>query len=47
MIKETDGDHFEEMRSLEQNLTFEAAKKEFFKRNVLFEEAQMKTLGHL
>ena len=26
MIKETDGDHFEEMRSLEQNLTFEAAK---------------------
>lgn len=45
MIKETDGDHFEERRSLEQNLTFEAAKKEFFKRNVLFEEAQMKTLG--
>ena len=34
MIKETDGDHFEEMRSLEQNLTFEAAKKEFSKRNV-------------
>ena len=27
MIKETDGDHFEEMRSLEQNLTFDAAKK--------------------
>ena len=27
MIKETDGDHFEEMRSLEQNLTFESAKK--------------------
>ena len=24
MIKETDGDHFEEMRSLEQNLTFDA-----------------------
>ena len=45
MIKETDGDHFEEMRSLEQNLTFEAAKKEFSKRNVLFGEAQMKTLG--
>ena len=43
MIKETDGDHFEEMRSLEQNLTFEAAKKEFSKRNVLFGEAQMKT----
>lgn len=45
MIKETDGDHFEEMRSLEQNLTFEAAKKEFSKRNVLFGEVQMKTLG--
>ena len=45
MIKETDGDHFEEMRSLEQNLTFEAAKKEFSKRNVLFGEDQMKTLG--
>ena len=29
MIKETDGNHFEDMRSLEQNLTFEAAKKEF------------------
>lgn len=27
MIKETDGDYFEEMRSLEQNLTFESAKK--------------------
>ena len=25
MIKETDGDYFEEMRSLEQDLTFEAA----------------------
>ena len=45
MIKETDGDHFEEMRSLEQNLTFGAAEKEFSKRNVLFGEAQMKTLG--
>lgn len=26
MIKETDGNHFEKMRSLEQNLTFEYAK---------------------
>ena len=33
------------MRSLEQNLTFEAAKKEFSERNVLFGETQMKTLG--
>ena len=30
MIKETDGDHFEDLRSLEQNLTFQAAKKVFF-----------------
>lgn len=45
MIKETDGDHFEEMRSLEQNLTFEYAKKTFEERNVKFGPAQMKTLG--
>lgn len=45
MIKETDGDYFEEMRSLEQDLTFEAAKQEFSERNILFGEAQMKTLG--
>lgn len=45
MIKETDGDHFEEMRSLEQNLTFESAKKIFAERNVKFGLAQMKTLG--
>ena len=45
MIKETDGDHFEEMRSLEQNLTFESAKKVFAERNVKFGFTQMKTLG--
>ena len=45
MIKETDGDYFEEMRSLEQNLTFESAKKIFAKRNVKFGLTQMKTLG--
>lgn len=45
MIKETDGDRFEEMRSLEQNLTFEAAEKEFAERNVLFGQAQRITLG--
>lgn len=45
MIKETDGDRFEEMRSLEQRLTFESAKKTFAKRNVAFGTAQMKTLG--
>ncbi len=45
MIKETDGDHFEEMRSLEQKLTFESAKKIFAERNVKFGVTQMKTLG--
>ncbi len=45
MIKETDGDHFEEMRSLEQNLTFEKVGKEFAGRNIKFGQAQMKTLG--
>ena len=47
MIKETDGDHFEEMRSLEQNLTFESAEKEFAERNLLFGDVQKKTLGIL
>lgn len=47
MIKETDGDHFEEMRSLEQNLTFENAEKEFAERNLLFGDVQKKTLGIL
>ena len=45
MIKETDGDHFEEMRSIEQNLTFEKARKEFADRNIKFGQIQMKTLG--
>ena len=45
MIKETDGDRFEEMRSLEQNLTFESAKKTFAERNIKFGPVQMKTLG--
>lgn len=45
MIKETDGDNFESMRSLEQNLTFHAAKAQFSKRNVAFTPAKMQTLG--
>lgn len=45
MIKETDGDSFESMRSLEQNLSFEAAKKQFEKRNTPFDPAKMQTLG--
>lgn len=45
MIKETDGDRFEEMRSLEQELTFKTAEKEFSDRNIPFGQVQMKTLG--
>ncbi|MCD8150465.1 MAG: putative DNA binding domain-containing protein [Clostridiales bacterium] len=45
MIKETDGDHYEEMRSLEQDLTFDATANEFAKRNIAFGSAQMRTLG--
>lgn len=44
MIKETDGDRFEGMRSLNQELTFEAARKEFELRNVEFGPQQMRTL---
>lgn len=45
MIKATDGDCFEEMRSLEQNLTFDVANKEFTKRNLEFSQAKMISLG--
>lgn len=45
MIKETDGDNFEEMRSLEQDLTFQAAQAEFSQRDIPFGPSQMKTLG--
>ena len=45
MIKETDGDSFEAMRSLEQELTFEAAEKEFLLRDIEFGVQQMRTLG--
>ncbi len=45
MIKETDGDNYEDMRSLLQELTFEKANEEFNKRNIEFGTAQMKTLG--
>lgn len=44
MIKETDGDSFETMRSLEQSLTFETAAEQFAKRNLLFDAAKMRTL---
>lgn len=45
MIKDTDGDCFEDMRSLEQNLTFQVAAEEFAKRSVLFDASKMQTLG--
>ena len=45
MIKETDGDSFEEMRSLEQELTFQSAEEEFSKCGVTFDAAKMRTLG--
>ena len=44
MIMETDGGRFEEIRSLEQDLTFDAAEREFQLRNVEFGPQQMQTL---
>ncbi len=44
MIKETDGDSFEDMRSINQELTFETTKKEFEVRKVTFGQPQMQTL---
>lgn len=44
MIKETDGDSFEMMRSLEQELTFTDTAKEFTKRNLEFGQPQKQTL---
>lgn len=45
MIKESDGDVFEEMRSLDQQLTFESAKKAFAKYNTEFDETKYNALG--
>lgn len=45
MIKETDGDRFEEMRSLTQELTFEEVGRLFAKKEIPFGMPQMKTLG--
>ena len=44
MIKETDGDRFEAMRCLNQDLTFEATKKEFELRKTDFGAQQMRSL---
>jgi ATP-dependent DNA helicase RecG len=45
MIRETDGDSYEKLRSVEQSLDFTSASAEFTKRNVPFGAAQMGTLG--
>jgi len=45
MIKETDGDSYEKLRSLNQDLTFEVMSKEFDKVDLKIEEPQMRTLG--
>lgn len=44
MIKETDGDRFEAMRSMNQELTFETTEKEFQLRKIEFGTQQMRTL---
>ena len=45
MIRETDGESYEKLRSTEQNLTFSSAKSEFAKRKIQFGASQMATLG--
>lgn len=45
MIKETDGDSFENMRSLEQGLSFDEANAQFAKQGVPFDGSKMQTLG--
>lgn len=44
MIKETDGDKYENARSIQQELTFNSAKKEFETDSVSFNEQTMRTL---
>ena len=45
MIKESDGDVFEDMRSMEQSLTFHTAEKMFKKYSVEFSEEKYRVLG--
>jgi ATP-dependent DNA helicase RecG len=45
MIKETDGEKYEEVRSLNQELTFAQAQEEFEAQNIPFGASQQKTLG--
>ena len=45
MIKDTDGEKYEDVRSLNQALSFNEAKKEFKTQNMPFGASQQKTLG--
>ena len=45
MIKESDGDEYEEMRSLEQALTFHSAEKSFQKYGIPFGKEKYRALG--
>lgn len=45
MIKNTDGDEYEKMRSMEQELTFDDAIKTFNKYGVEFDESKYRALG--
>ena len=45
MIRETDGDSFEKMRSLNQDLTFETAESFFVNHKLDFGDSQKRTLG--
>lgn len=45
MIKESDGDNFESMRSMEQALTFRSAEEAFRRYNIEFSETKYRALG--
>lgn len=45
MIKESDGDIFESMRSMEQELTFKSAREAFKRYNIEFSKTKYRTLG--
>ncbi len=45
MIKESDGDAFESMRSMEQALTFQSAKEAFKRYNIEFSKTKYRALG--
>lgn len=45
MIKETDGENYEDMRSLNQTLTFDDAAKAFLAEKIEFGTTQMRSLG--